>query len=57
MFFNLTNSMSMNILVALESMRASKTMGVLLSTVLRHSGPLVPLQSKVVHTRKRCSEG
>ena len=32
-------------------------MGVLLSTVLRHRGTLVPLQSKVDHTRKGSLEG
>src|SRR5882724_540728 len=44
MFFDLMNSMSMNMPEAPESMRASTDMGVLLSTVLRHKGMLVPLQ-------------
>src|SRR5882724_3735848 len=56
MFFNLTNLMSMNILVAPELTRAL-TIGVLLSTVLRHRGTLVPLQSEVDCTRKGSSEG
>ena len=47
MFFNLTNLMSMNIPVALESTRASTNMGVLLSMVLIHRGTSVPLQSEV----------
>src|SRR5882724_1946101 len=51
MFFDLMNSMSMNIPVAPESTRASTNMGVLLSMVLRHRGTLVPLQSKVDCTR------
>ena len=49
MFFDLTNSMSMNILVAPELMSASTNKGVLLSMVLRCSGTLVPLQSEVDH--------
>ena len=57
MFFSHMNSMLMNIMVAPESTRASKNMGVLLSTVLRHRGMSVPLQSEVDHTRKGYSEG
>jgi|SRR5882724_2673058 len=61
MFFNLTNLMSMNIPVAPEFTRALTNMGVLLSTVLRHRGTSVPLQSKVDLTRKwfleSCSGG
>ena len=57
MFFNLMNSMSMNIPVAPELTRALMNMGVLLSTVLRHRGMSVPLQSKVDCTRKGSSEG
>ena len=56
MFFDLMNSMSMNIPVAPELTRASINMGVLLSTVLS-MGTLVPLWSEVDHTRKRSSEG
>jgi len=52
MFFDLMNSMSMNIPVAPKSMRALTNMGVLLSTVLRCRGTLVPLQSKVDCARK-----
>src|SRR5882724_5504698 len=44
MFFDLTNSMSMNMPVAPESMRALTDMGVLLSRVLRRRGMSVPLQ-------------
>ena len=44
MFFDLMNSMSMNMPVAPESMRASTDMGVLLSTVLRRRGMSVPLR-------------
>src|SRR5882724_7950562 len=43
MFFDLANSMSMNMPVAPESMRALTDMGVLLSTVLRRRGMSVPL--------------
>src|SRR5882724_11163125 len=57
MFFYCTNLMSMNILVAPESTRASMNMRVLLSTVLRHRGMPVPLQSEVDCTRKGSSEG
>src|SRR5882724_1323625 len=57
MFFNCTNLMSMNIPVAPESTRALTNMGVLLSTVLRHRGMSVILQSKVDHTRKGSLEG
>src|SRR5882724_984111 len=57
MFFDHMNLMSMNIPVASKLMRASTSMGVLLSTVLRHRGMLVPLWSKVDHTRKGSSEG
>ena len=57
MFFNHMNLMSMNIPVAPELMRALTNMGVLLSIVLRHRGTLVPLWSKVGHTRKGSSEG
>src|SRR5882724_9990925 len=57
MFLDLMNSMSMNILVAPELTRASRKLGVLLSTVLRCRGTSVPLQSKVDHTRKGSSEG
>ena len=46
MFFNLTNSMAMNIPVALELMRALTNMGVLLSMVLMCGGTLVSLWSK-----------
>ena len=52
MFFDLMNSMSMNMLVAPESMRASTDMGVLLSMVLRHKGMSVPLQRVADHTRR-----
>jgi len=52
MFFDLTNSMSMNMPVAPESMRASTDMGVLLSTVLRRRGMSVPLQRVADHTRR-----
>jgi len=57
MFLDLTNLMSMIILVAPESTRALTNMGVLLSTVLRHKGTLVPLQSEIHCTRKGFSEG
>jgi len=57
MFFDLMNLMLMNILVAPELMRALTNMKVLLSTVLRHSGMLAPLWSKVDCTRKGFSEG
>ena len=57
MFFDLMNSMLMNIPVDPESMRALTNMGVLLSTVLRCSGMSVPLQSEVDHMRKGFSEG
>ena len=57
MFFDHMNLMSMNIPVASKLMRASTSMGVLLSTVLRHRGMLVPLWSKVDHTRKGSLEG
>ena len=43
MFFVLTYSMLMNILVTPESMRALKDIGVLLSMVLRPNGMPVPL--------------
>jgi len=49
--------MSMNIPVAPELTVALTNMGVLLSTVLRCRGTLVPLQSEVDHTRKLFSEG
>src|SRR5882724_1012744 len=52
MFFDLTNSMSMNMPVAPESMRASTDMGVLLSMVLRHRGMSVPLQRVADRTRR-----
>src|SRR5882724_6728109 len=52
MFFNLTNSMSMNMPVATESMRASTDMGVLLSMVLRCRGMSVPLQRVADRTRR-----
>ena len=51
MFFDLTNSISMNIPVAPESTRALTNMGVLLSMMLRCRGTSVPLQSEVDHTR------
>src|SRR5882724_1917874 len=57
MFFDLTNLMSMKIPVAPELMRSSTNMGVLLSTILRHRGMLVPLQSEVDHTKKGSLEG
>src|SRR5882724_427072 len=57
MFFDLINSMSMNIPVTPELTRALTNMGVLLSTILRCRGMLVPLQSEVDHTRKGSSEG
>jgi len=57
MFFDLMNLVLMNIPVAPELMRALTDMGVLLSTVLRHSGTSVPLQSKVDCMRKGFSEG
>src|SRR5882724_8631484 len=57
MFFNLTNLMSMNIQVAPESTRALTNIGVLLSTVLRHRGTLVPLWSEVDHMRMGSSGG
>src|SRR5882724_5759357 len=47
MFFDLTNSMSINIPVAPELTSTLTNMGVLLSAVLRCRGTLVPLQSKV----------
>ena|SRR5882724_8784602 len=52
MFFDLTNSMSMNMPVAPELMRASTDMGVLLSTVLRCKGMSVPLR-RVVDCMRR----
>ena len=52
MFFDLTNSMSMNMLVAPESMRALTDMGVLLSMVLRHRGMSVPLRRVADRTRR-----
>src|SRR5882724_7669366 len=52
MFFDLMNSMSMNMPVAPESMRASTDMGVLLSTVLRCRGMSVPLRRVADHTRR-----
>src|SRR5882724_3042048 len=52
MFFDLTNSMSMNMLVAPESMRALTDMGVLLSMVLRRRGMLVPLRGVADRTRR-----
>src|SRR5882724_7312314 len=55
MFFVLMNSMSMNMLVAPESMRASIDMGVLLSMVLRCKGMSVPLQRVVDHRRRGVS--
>src|SRR5882724_4816156 len=55
MFFDLTNSMLMNMPVAPESMRALTDMGVLLSTVLRCSGMSVPLQRVADHTRRGVS--
>src|SRR5882724_6993083 len=57
MFFDLTNSMSMNIPVAPELTRASTNMGILLSMVLRHRGTLVPLQNEVDHMRMGSLEG
>src|SRR5882724_1023773 len=57
MFFNLTNSMSMNIPVASKSMRALTNMGVLLSMVLRCRGTLVSLLSKVDCMRMGSLEG
>src|SRR5882724_5507291 len=57
MFFDLMNSMSMNIPVAPELTRALTNMGVLLSTVLRGRGTSVPLWSEVDHTRKGSLEG
>src|SRR5882724_3742776 len=55
MFFDLTNSMSQNMPVAPESMRASTDMGVLLSMVLRHRGMTVPLRRVADHTRRGVS--
>src|SRR5882724_2248968 len=55
MFFDLMNSMSMNMLVAPESMRASTDMGVLLSMVFRHEGMLVPLQRVADRMRRGVS--
>src|SRR5882724_9759365 len=55
MFFDLMNSMSMNMLVAPESMRASTDMGVLLSMVLRCRGMSVPLQRVADRTRRGVS--
>src|SRR5882724_2645680 len=55
MFFNLTNLMSMNMLVAPELMRVSTDMGVLLSMVLRHRGMSVPLQRVADPTRRGVS--
>src|SRR5882724_12239708 len=55
MFFDLTNSMSMNMPVAPESMRASTDMGVLLSTVLRCRGMSVPLRRVADCMRRRVS--
>src|SRR5882724_1015717 len=55
MFFDLTNSMSMNMPVALESMRASTDMGVLLSMVLRRKGMSVPLRRVVDRMRRGVS--
>src|SRR5882724_476927 len=57
MFFSHMNLMSMNILVAPKSARASTNMGVLLSTVLRHRIMSVPLRSEVDCTRKESLEG
>ena len=57
MFFDLMNLVSMNMPVAPESMRAWKNVGVLLSTVLRCSGMLVPLWSEVEHMRNGFSDG
>src|SRR5882724_10066728 len=55
MFFILMNSMSMNMPVAPELMRASTDMGVLLSTVLRHKGMSVPLRRVADRTRRGVS--
>src|SRR5882724_970187 len=57
MFFNLMNSMSMNIPVAPKLTRSSTNMGILLSMVLRHRGTLVPLLRKVDHMRMGSLEG
>src|SRR5882724_1470466 len=57
MFFDLTNSMLMNMLVAPESMRALTDMGVLLSTVLRHKGMSVPLRRVADRMRRGVSVG
>src|SRR5882724_5981069 len=55
MFFDLTNSMLMNMPVAPESLRGSTDMGVLLSMVLRHRGMLVPLRRVADRTRRGVS--
>ena len=55
MFFDLMNLMSMNMLVAPESMRASTDLGVLLSTVLRCEGMSVPLQRVADRMRRGVS--
>ena len=57
MFFDLTNSMSMNMPVAPELMRASTDMRVLLSTVLRHKEMLVPLRRVTDRMRRGVSVG
>src|SRR5882724_9041030 len=57
MFFDHTNSMSMNIPVAPRLTRALTNMGVLLSMVLRHRGTSFPLWSEVDHMRKGSLEG
>src|SRR5882724_11690361 len=55
MFFDLTNSMLINMPVAPESMRALTDMGVLLSMVLRCRGMSVPLQRVADRTRRGVS--
>src|SRR5882724_5493072 len=55
MVFDLMNSMSINMPVAPESMRALTDMGVLLSTVLRRRGMSVPLRRVADRTRRGVS--
>src|SRR5882724_1121164 len=55
MFFDLTNSMSQNMPVAPESMRALTDVGVLLSMVLRRRGMSVSLQRVADRTRRGVS--
>src|SRR5882724_9290464 len=55
MFFDLTNSMFMNMPVAPESMRALTDMGVWLSMVLRRRGMSVPLRRVADRTRRGVS--